>query len=96
MIVVQFCVGILQNAFSLIRRLSCLLPDQVLPSGGFSLNTANLVQPVLASDKSPSPSTFQESSICFSDITSKAVSVVQVRSMYFNGLGNDSSFGMYS
>ena len=36
-----------------------LLPDHVYPSGGFSLNTANLAKPVHLADNSRSPSTFQ-------------------------------------
>ena len=34
-----------------------LTPDHVFPSGGFSLNTMNLVKPVHASDNSLSPTT---------------------------------------
>ena len=51
---------------------------------------------VHASDISLSPSTFQSSSIIFSNNTSSDVCVVLVTSMYFSGTGNDSSFGMYS
>ena len=59
-----------------------LLPDHVYPSGGFSLRIVNLVKPVHASDNSQSPSTFQLASICFSNSTSKDVSVVLVTSLY--------------
>ena len=56
----------------------------------------NLVKPVHASDVSLSPSTFQQSSICFYNITFNGVNVVLVTSMYFIGIRNVSSFGMYS
>ena len=56
----------------------------------------NLVKPVHASDNSLSPSTSQSSSIFFSNNTSCDVCVVLATSMYFNGIGFDSSLGMYS
>ena len=56
----------------------------------------NLVKLVQTSDNSLSPSTFQWSPMCFPRITSSDVCVVLVTSMYFNGIGNDSSFGMFS
>ena len=80
------------------RLFSCQSPPgpHVYPSGGFSLDTVNLVKPVHASDNSRSPSTFQKSSTCFSNDISKDVSVVLVTSMYRSGIGNDSSLGTYS
>ena len=73
------------------REVVCFLvslpTDHVYPSGGLSFNKVNLVKPVHASDHSLSISTFQSSSICFSNITSKDVWVVLVTSMYFIGLG---------
>ena len=85
----------------IIRKRSFLFPcksprDHVYPSGGLSFSRTNLVNPVHASDNSLSPSTFQLSSICFSNITSGDVHVVLVTSMYFNGIRNDSSLGTYS
>ena len=71
-------------------------PDRAHPSGGFSIKKMNLVKPVHACDKSLSPSTFQWSSTCLCDITSKVVSVVLVTSMIFSGIGNHSSVGTYS
>ena len=56
----------------------------------------NLVKPVHASDNYLSPSTFQKSSICVSNNTSSDVCVVLVTSMYFIGIGHDSSLVMYS
>ena len=73
-----------------------LSPDHVNPSGGFSFNTMNLVKNVHASDEHLLPSTFQQSSIFLSDITSRDASVVLVTSMYFSGTGNDSSLGTHS
>ena len=70
-----------------------LSPNHENPSGCFSLNTGNLVKPVHASDNSRSPSTFQKSSICFSDVKSKVVSVVLVTPMYFSGKRNVSTVG---
>ena len=66
------------------------------PSDGLSFSRTNLVNPVHASDNSLSTSTFQSSSICFSNNTSKDVCVVLVTSMNFNGIRNDSSFDVYS
>ena len=51
---------------------------------------------VQVSDNSRSPSTFQKSSICFSNNPSNDVCVFLVTSNYFSGIGNDSSLGMYS
>ena len=62
----------------------------------FSFNTVPLVKAVYVSDNSRSPSTFQQSSLLFSSITSKDGLVALVTSMYFSGIGNDSSLGTYS
>ena len=45
--------------------------DHVYPSSGFSFSTMNLVKSVHTSEKCLLPSTFQLSSICLSDITTK-------------------------
>ena len=71
-------------------------PDHVYPSGGFSIDIVNLVKPVHVPDNSRSPSTPRLSSMFFSNITSKNISVVLVTSKIFSGIGNDSSFGTYS
>ena len=60
------------------------LPGPVYPSGGLSFNKINLVKPVHASDNSLSPSTFQWSSIRFSNNTSSDVCAVLVTSIYFS------------
>ena len=69
-----------------------LSPDHVYPSGGLSFSKICLVRPVHASDNSLSPSTFQSSSICFSNNISDDVCVVLVTSVYFIGIGKDFSF----
>ena len=51
------------------------------------------VNPVHESDKVRSPSTFQSSLIRFSCTTSRFAWVVLITSIYFSGIGNDSSFG---
>ena len=82
------------------RSFFCFLENLPLdhenPSGGLSFNKMILVNPVGVSDHSFSPSTFQSSSICLSNNTPSDVCVVLVTSMYFIGMGNVSSFGMYS
>ena len=76
---------------------SCFLvslhPDHFYPSGGFSSHRVNCLKPVEGSDKSLEPSIFQWSSMRRSCITSKFVRVVLDTSMYFSGIGNDSSLG---
>ena len=62
----------------------------------FPSNTVNLVGTVHVSDNSRSPSTFQQSSMFFSGITSNDVLVALVTSMYFSGIGNAASLGTYS
>ena len=69
-------------------------PKHVYPSGDLSFSKLNIVKPVHASDNSLSALLFQQSAIGFSNNTSSDVCVVLVTSMYFNGIGNDSSFGM--
>ena len=64
--------GLTLSGLEMICYLVRITTDHVYPSGGFSFNTMNLVNPVHASDNSLLPSTFQLSSICFSDITSKS------------------------
>ena len=59
---------------------------------GFSFNGVNFVNPVHESDKFQSASTFQWSSMRHSCNTSRFVCVL-VTSMYFSGIGNDSSSG---
>ena len=76
----------------------CLLfcqppPDHEHPSGGFSSNMVNCVKPVHASDRLRSPSTFQQSSMFRSNITSKVVLVMLATSIYRSRIGNDSSLG---
>ena len=51
------------------------------------------MKPVQEPDKSLDPSIFQSSSMRLSRITSKFVCVVLEKSMYFSGIGNDSSLG---
>ena len=70
-----------------------LSPDHVNPSRAFSSSRVNCVKPVQRSDKSREPSMFQKSSMRFSCLTSKFVWVVLVTSLYFSGIGNDSSLG---
>ena len=70
-------------------------PDHVYLSGGFSSNVVNRVYPVHESDRSRSPSIFQQSSMRRSS-TSKVVLVALVTSMYRGGIGNDSSLRTYS
>ena len=72
-------------AWIIIRR----SPDHIYPGRVFSFNNVNFVNPVHAADKVRSPPTFQSSLIRFS---SRFVCVVLVTSMYFSGIGNDSSF----
>ena len=92
----DICFHISGHTFSR-RDVVCFLvslsPDHVYPSGGLSLNKKNLLKLVHASDNSFSPSTFQQSSRFFSNNTSIDENVVLVTSMYFNGVGNDSSLG---
>ena len=57
--------GLLSSGREVLCFLVSLHPDHVYPSGGLSFNKMNLVKPVHASDNSFSPSTFQQSSICF-------------------------------
>ena len=70
--------------------------NHVYPSGRLSSNEMNLVKPVHESDNSRSSSTFQQSSICFSNNTSSDVCVFLVTLMYFSGIGNDPPLGTYS
>ena len=77
-------------------RFVSLSPDHMYPSGGFLLNRVNWVKPVQESDKSLDPSIFQQSSMRLSCVTSKFVCVVLETSMYFSGIGNDSSLGEWS
>ena len=73
-----------------------LLPDHKNSFGGFSSKRPNWVKPVHGSDKSLDPSIFQQSSMRFSYLTTKLVWVVLDTSMYFSGIGNDSSLGEWS
>ena len=67
-------------------------PDRMYPFGGVSFSNVNLVKPVHESDRFRFPSTFQWSSTRFSCATSKSVWVDLITSMYFRGIGNDSSW----
>ena len=73
-----------------------LSPDHVYASSGFSFNTMSLVKPLHASDNSLSPSTLQESSICFSSNTSNVVVVRPTTFTFSSGVGSHSSFGAQS
>ena len=75
--------------------LSVAHQTNVSPSGGFSSNIVKLVKPVHVSDKSRSPSTFQQSSMLLFSITSSDVLVALVTSICFCGIGNDASLGSY-
>ena len=80
-----------------VRFLVSLSPDHVCPSGGLSFNQMSLVKPVHASDNSRSPPTYVPVIInIFSNKISSEINVVLVTSMYFSGIGNDSSLSMYS
>ena len=71
------------------------LPDHVYLSGGVSFNRTNLVKPVHASDNSLSIDIPIIINFFFIN-TSRDVNVVLVTSMYFSGIGNDSSLGIFS
>ena len=47
------------SGLDVVHFLVSLSPDQVYPSGGFSLYKVNLARPVHASDNSRSPATFE-------------------------------------
>ena len=76
--------------------LVCFPPDHVFPSGGFSFNVGNFVNPVHVSDNWRCPSTFQYSPIFFSSIASSDVWVFPATSKNISGMGHDSSLGTYS
>ena len=62
----------------------------------FSLILVNFVNPVHESDTLLFSSTFKQSSMRFSCITSRSLWVDTVTSIYYSGIGNVSSFGTYN
>ena len=78
--------GHLLSGLEVVCFLVSLSPDHVHPSSGLSVNKINLVKPVHASDNSLFSINNTPSDVC----------VVLVASMYFSGIGNDSSLGMES